>query len=70
MFERLGINWAGSLLGFLGIAFLPIPFLFYIYGPALRRMSKHAPSYPPPNQSRNDEETGSNEEEDKDGKSE
>jgi DHA1 family multidrug resistance protein-like MFS transporter len=31
MYENLGIAWASSLLGFLGCAFLPIPFLlFYV----------------------------------------
>ena len=44
MFEKLGVDWAGSLLGFLAVAFLPIPFLFYIYGERLRKMSKYAPT--------------------------
>ena len=29
MFTKLGVNWASSLLGFLAIAFIPIPFLLY-----------------------------------------
>jgi len=44
MFRKLGVNWAGSLLGFLAVAFLPIPFLFYRYGERLRRNSKFAPT--------------------------
>lgn len=32
MFDKLGIDWAGSLLGFLAVAFMPIPFLFYMFG--------------------------------------
>lgn len=44
MFMTLGVDWAGSLLGFLGVAFLPIPFLFYKYGPKLRKMSRFAPT--------------------------
>ena len=44
MFHNLGVNWAGSLLGFLAIAFLPIPFLFYAFGGRLRRMSRYAPT--------------------------
>jgi hypothetical protein len=44
MFHRLGVDWAGSLLGFLAIAFLPIPFLFYIYGERLRKHSPYAPT--------------------------
>jgi hypothetical protein len=42
MFNKLGVNWAGSLLGFLGVAFLPIPFLFYQYGERLRKHSSYA----------------------------
>jgi DHA1 family multidrug resistance protein-like MFS transporter len=30
MYNRLGIAWASSLLAFLGIAFIPIPFVLYI----------------------------------------
>ncbi|GAB7350639.1 hypothetical protein MBLNU459_g1202t1 [Dothideomycetes sp. NU459] len=44
MFKNLGVEWAGSLLGFLAIAFWPIPFLFYIYGERLRKLSKYAPT--------------------------
>lgn len=44
MFNNLGVEWAGSLLGFLAIAFLPIPFLFFKFGPALRKKSKYAPT--------------------------
>ncbi|KAI9050926.1 hypothetical protein LZ554_005038 [Drepanopeziza brunnea f. sp. 'monogermtubi'] len=29
MYRRLGINWASSLLGFLSILFIPIPFILY-----------------------------------------
>ena len=47
MFSRLGVGWAGSLLGFLAIAFLPIPFLFYIYGERLRKHSSYAVSQGP-----------------------
>ncbi|KAK3672685.1 GTPase-activating protein [Recurvomyces mirabilis] len=43
MFTKLGVNWASSLLGFLSIAFIPIPFLLYRYGPTLRnKYSKDA----------------------------
>ncbi|KAE9378828.1 MFS multidrug transporter-like protein [Stipitochalara longipes BDJ] len=44
MFNNLGVDWAGSLLGFLAVAFWPIPFLFYIYGERLRKMSSYAPT--------------------------
>lgn len=40
MFHKLGIPWASSLLGFIAIALLPIPYLFYIYGPRIRKKGK------------------------------
>lgn len=44
MFHNLGVDWAGSLLGFLAVAFMPIPLLFYIFGGKLRGMSSYAPT--------------------------
>jgi len=44
VFNKLGLQWGGSLLGFIALAMTPIPFVFYKYGPALRRMSKMAPT--------------------------
>ena len=40
MFHKLGIPWASSLLGFIAVAMIPIPFLFYIYGPRIRKRGK------------------------------
>ncbi|GAB7350827.1 hypothetical protein MBLNU459_g1361t1 [Dothideomycetes sp. NU459] len=43
MYDKLGVGWASSLLGFLAIAFIPIPFVLYKYGETLRKNhSKHA----------------------------
>lgn len=42
MFERLKVNWGGSLLGFISVLLLPIPFLFYKYGQLLRDKSRYA----------------------------
>jgi hypothetical protein len=39
LYEKLGIAWATSLLGFIGIALLPIPFVLYRFGPSLRARS-------------------------------
>ncbi|RYO74737.1 hypothetical protein DL766_004177 [Monosporascus sp. MC13-8B] len=39
MYEKLGIAWATSLLAFIGIGMLPIPFMLYKFGPALRARS-------------------------------
>ncbi|TFK47416.1 MFS polyamine transporter [Heliocybe sulcata] len=43
MFTALGVNWAGTLIGFVALALAPSPFLFYKYGPAIRSRSKFAP---------------------------
>lgn len=42
MFHQLGVDWASSLLGFLAIAFIPIPILLYKYGRKVRLMSNYA----------------------------
>jgi DHA1 family multidrug resistance protein-like MFS transporter len=42
MYHQLGISWASSLLAFLGIAFIPIPFLLYKFGKQIRQKSKNA----------------------------
>ncbi|KAH7115833.1 major facilitator superfamily domain-containing protein [Dendryphion nanum] len=36
LYENLGLGWGNSLLAFLGILFIPVPFLFYHYGEHLR----------------------------------
>lgn len=40
MFHNLGVPWATSLLAFLCTALVPVPFLFWTYGAAIRRRSK------------------------------
>lgn len=42
MYNNLGVGWASSTLGFLSIAFIPIPFVLYIYGERIRKASKRA----------------------------
>ncbi|KAL8968506.1 MAG: hypothetical protein Q9197_004848 [Variospora fuerteventurae] len=42
MYEKLGVGWASSLLGFLSVAFVPIPFILYFYGKRIRMVSKMA----------------------------
>jgi len=44
MFNNLGIQWAGTLLGCLAAAMVPIPVCFYIFGKRLRQKSKFAPT--------------------------
>lgn len=45
MFNKLGVAWATSLLAFLCVLMVPIPIVFYRYGPRIRAMSKFAPKF-------------------------
>ncbi|KIH93647.1 MFS multidrug transporter [Sporothrix brasiliensis 5110] len=42
MYDRLGDQWASSLLAFLSLACCAIPFLFWTYGARIRKRSKYA----------------------------
>ncbi|KAJ3734719.1 MFS general substrate transporter [Lentinula guzmanii] len=42
MYVKLGPQWASSLLGFVSLAMVPIPFVFLKFGARLRQKSKHA----------------------------
>ncbi|KAJ7347886.1 MFS polyamine transporter [Mycena albidolilacea] len=42
-FTNLGVNWAATVLGAVGLVLLPSPFLFYKYGARIRANSKFAP---------------------------
>ncbi|KAL8646567.1 MAG: hypothetical protein Q9210_006063 [Variospora velana] len=46
MFNALGVNWAGSLLGFVALALIPIPVVFWKYGARIRKRSAFAPTLP------------------------
>lgn len=48
MFNAMGVNWAGTLLGCVAAVLVPIPVAFYIYGGKIREKSKFAPTYPKP----------------------
>jgi DHA1 family multidrug resistance protein-like MFS transporter len=41
MFHNLGTNWAGTVLGCIAVALIPVPILFYKYGKAIRKRSKY-----------------------------
>lgn len=36
MYEALGFGWGNSVLGFIAVAFIPVPWLFSIYGERIR----------------------------------
>lgn len=42
IFARIGDQWALSIFAFLSLACMPIPLLFYKFGPRIRARSKHA----------------------------
>lgn len=44
MYHTLGVDWATSLLGFLTVAFFPVPILFFLYGKRIREMSRYSPT--------------------------
>lgn len=45
MYRGLGTGWASSLLGFVTLGLLPIPFAFYKWGPILRKNSQYSPDF-------------------------
>ncbi|KAL7908311.1 MFS general substrate transporter [Trichoderma velutinum] len=40
MYTTLGIDWASSLLGFIALALIPIPWVLFRFGPKIRAKSK------------------------------
>ncbi|WVQ79707.1 hypothetical protein IAT38_001807 [Cryptococcus sp. DSM 104549] len=44
MFEKLGTQWASSLLGFIALVLAPIPIVLMKYGKHLRARSKYSPN--------------------------
>lgn len=42
MYDRLGISWATSLLGFVSVLMMPVPLLFYVYGERLRKLGRYS----------------------------
>lgn len=42
MYNAMGIGWATSLLGFICVLLLPIPYVFYKYGPSIRKNSRYS----------------------------
>ena len=42
MYKGLGIHWASSIPAFVAVACIPLPFLFYKYGAAIRKRCKYA----------------------------
>ena len=47
MYRNLGVPWATSVLGFVALALMPVPLLFFVYGARIRKLSKFVPVMPP-----------------------
>jgi DHA1 family multidrug resistance protein-like MFS transporter len=56
MFKGLGVNWAGTLLGCVALALVPIPIAFMFYGAKIREKSSFAPTKPMVPQTEEEEE--------------
>jgi hypothetical protein len=41
VYDRLGIDWATSLLGFISLALLPIPWILFKWGSQIRKKSAY-----------------------------
>jgi hypothetical protein len=41
VYKALGVAWATSLLGFVTVALLPIPWVLFKYGPKIRSLSQY-----------------------------
>ena len=37
MYDRLGLGWGNSVLAFMALAFVPVPWVLFTYGEVLRR---------------------------------
>lgn len=48
MYAGLGVHWTMTMLGCLAVVQLPLPVLFYFYGPRLRQRSHFAGQYTKP----------------------
>ncbi|EKM58431.1 uncharacterized protein PHACADRAFT_159539 [Phanerochaete carnosa HHB-10118-sp] len=46
MYDALDPRWASTLLGFVALALMPIPFVLFRFGPALGERSRYAPKQP------------------------
>ncbi len=41
MYEQVGIHWAGSIFAFISVAMIPVPWVFFWKGSALRERSHY-----------------------------
>ncbi|KAL9092314.1 MAG: hypothetical protein Q9165_004488 [Trypethelium subeluteriae] len=55
MIDGMGIQWAGTLLGCVAAALVPLPILFYLRGAKIREKSAFAPTFPKAAEAAHDE---------------
>jgi hypothetical protein len=41
MFQHMGIDWAVSFFAFVSMALLPVPWMFFKFGPRIRARSRY-----------------------------
>ncbi|KAF2186368.1 MFS general substrate transporter [Zopfia rhizophila CBS 207.26] len=56
MFDGMGIEWASTLLGCVGLLLVPMPIVFYLFGKKIRMKSKFTPAPDIEQDNRRDEE--------------
>jgi hypothetical protein len=40
MYSALGVGWGTSVLGFIAVAFIPVSFIFLMFGERIRRLTR------------------------------
>lgn len=43
-YENLGVQYTVTILACISVVCTPVPYVFYKYGPAIRRRSRYAPT--------------------------
>ena len=43
-YKNMGVHWTLTILGVISLLLVPVPYLFYKYGPWIRSKSKYAVS--------------------------
>ena len=44
MYKKLGVHWALSVLGFIALVFLPVPYVLFVWGWRVREWSRYSPT--------------------------
>ena len=44
-YENLGVHWTLTVLGAISAIMVPVPYIFWVFGPRIRQKSKHATTF-------------------------